>query len=73
MHLIYRHAHDVVYTEATVLARWQRFYFSAPQVLATKNHSHNTGAAPVPISAPAWVQCCGVRPRIRDPLTTAAK
>jgi hypothetical protein len=33
MHLIYRHAHDVVYTEATVLARWQRFYFfSSPSI-----------------------------------------
>jgi hypothetical protein len=49
------------------------FTSSAAQVLATKNHSHNTGSAPVPISAPAWVQCCGVRPGIRDPLTSAAK
>lgn len=55
MHLIYRHAHDVVYTEATVLARWQRFYFSAPQVLATKNHTHSTGSSPI---YPYW-QCVG--------------
>jgi hypothetical protein len=33
MHLIYRHARDAVYTEATVLTRWQRFYFfSSPSI-----------------------------------------